>query len=70
MNLTSFGSHFKPPFFNNINPYMVYFESTQKILRENTRFIRNSESKREFFTKHSQVNIFLLGPFLALIFQF
>ena len=70
MNLTSFGSHFKPPFFNYINPYMVYFESTQKILRENTRFIRNSESKREFFTKHSQVNIFLLGPFLALIFQF
>ena len=70
MNLTSFGSRFKPPFFNNINPYMVYFESTQKILRENTRFIRNSESKREFFTKHSQVNIFLLSPFLALIFEF
>ena len=31
---------------------MVYFKDTQKILRENLRFIRNSESKREFFTKY------------------
>ena len=30
---------------------------------ENIRFTRNSESKREFFTKHSQVNIFLIEAF-------
>ena len=52
MNLTSSGSHSKPPFFNYIEPYMVYFENTQKILRENLRFTRNSGSKRDFFTKH------------------
>ena len=49
---------------------MVPFQNTQKILRENTRFTRNSESKREFFTKHPQVNIFWSRPFLALIFEF
>ena len=50
---------------------MVYFKDTQKILKENLRFIRNSESKGEFFTKYPQVKIFfLLGPFLVLIFEF
>ena len=42
---------------------MVPFQKTQKILRENTRFTRNSKSKREFFTKHPQVNIFLIEAF-------
>ena len=36
---------------------MVYFKDTEKILSENTRFTRNRESKRKFFTKHPQVNI-------------
>ena len=49
---------FQPPFSNYKKPYMVPFQNTQKILRENTRFTRNSESKMEFFTKHPQVNIF------------
>ena len=64
MNLSSFGSRSKSPFFNCIKPYMVYFKGD----RENPT--RNSESKREFFTKHAQVNIFCLGSFLALIFEF
>ena len=66
MNLTSSGSRSKPPFFNYIKPYMVYFKNAQKILRENLRFIRNSESKRDFFTKHSQVNFILIGTFFGL----
>ena len=58
MNPTSFGSRSKLLFFNYIKSYMVYFKHTQKILRENIRFTRNSESKKEFFIKHPQVNIF------------
>ena len=45
---------------------MVPFQNTQKILGENTRFTRNSESKREFFTKHAQVNYFLIEAFFNL----
>ena len=45
---------------------MVPFQNTQKNLRENTRFTRNSESKREFFTKHPQVNSFLIEAFSSL----
>ena len=37
-----------------------------KILRENTIFIRNNESKREFFTKHPQVNFLLIRTFSGL----
>ena len=48
----------------------IFQGETEKSLRENKRFTRNSESKREFFTKHAQVNIFCLGSFLALIFEF
>ena len=44
-------------------PYMISFQNTQKILRENIRFTKNSESKREFFTKYLQVNIFLIDAF-------
>ena len=33
---------------------------------ENIRFTRNSEPKREFFTKHPQVNIFLIEAFSGL----
>ena len=44
------------PYFHNIKPYMVTFQGTEKILRENLRFTRNSKSKREFFTKYPQVN--------------
>ena len=50
MNPTSSQSHSKPLFFNYIKSYMVAFQNTQKILRENLRFTKNSESKREFFT--------------------
>ena len=70
MNPTSSRSHSKPPFFQYKKPYMVPFQNIEKILKENKRFTRNNESKREFFTKHPQVNIFRLGPFLALIFEF
>ena len=45
---------------------MVHFQNTQKILRENIRFARNNESKREFFTKHPQVNFLLIGNFSGL----
>ena len=56
MNPTSSGSRSKPLFFNYIKPYMVPFQDTQKILGENLRFTRNSESKKELFTKHPQVD--------------
>ena len=42
---------------------MVPFQNTQKIIRENTKFMRNCESKREFVTKHPEVNIFLNEAF-------
>ena len=55
------------PYFLTIKkPYMVHFQNTQTILRENTRFDRNSESKKEFLTKHPQVNIFLVETFVGL----
>ena len=66
MTPTSPGSHFKPLIFNYINPYMVYFKHTRKILRKNLKFARNSESKREFFTKHPQVNFLLICAFSGL----
>ena len=66
MNPTSSGSHSKLQFFNYIKPYMVYLKNTQKILRENLRSTRNSESKRDFFTKHPQVNFLLIGTFFGL----
>ena len=71
MNPTSFGSHSKPLFSNYIKPYIVVFHNTQKILRENIRFTRNSESKREFFSQNILKSIFSdWGLFLALIFEF
>ena len=66
MTLTSTGSRCKPIFSHYIKPYIVPFQNTWKILRENTRFTRNSESKRKFFTKHPQVNIFLIETFSGL----
>ena len=68
-NFTSSWSHSKPPFLNYKKPYIVAFQKTQKILRENIRFTRNSESKMEFFTKHPQVNIFLIETFFGLNLQ-
>ena len=47
-NPTSYESHSKPLFSHYIKPYMTLFQNTEKILRENLKFIRNSESKREF----------------------
>ena len=64
-NPTLSGSHSKPLFYNYKKPYMVPFQDTEKIRRGNTRFTRNSESK-EFFTKYSQVNIFLIKTFSGL----
>ena len=43
---------FQTPIFSLYKAYMAPFQNTQKILKENLRFTRNSESKREFFTKH------------------
>ena len=51
-NLTSFRSRSKLLFSHYIKPYMTPFQNTEKILRENIRFTRYSESKREFFTKY------------------
>ena len=65
MNPTLSGSCSKPPFSNYIKPYTVSFQNTQKILKENIRFTRNSESKR-FFTKYLQDNIFLIKAFYGL----
>ena len=63
MNLTSSESYFKPLFSEYIKSYMVPFQNTQKILRENIRFTKNSESKKESFKKHPQVKIFLIKAF-------
>lgn len=69
INPTSFESHSKSPFSQYKKPYMVYFQKTQKILRENLKFTRSSESKREFFTKHPQVNFLLIRTFFGLDLQ-
>ena len=66
MNTTLSKSHSKPLFSHYIKPYMAAFQNTQKFLKENTRFIRNNESKTKFFTKHLQVNIFLIEAFSSL----
>ena len=66
INPTSFRSRSKPLFYNYKKSYMELFQNTQKILKDNTRFTRNSELKREFFTKHHQVNIFLIWAFFGL----
>ena len=65
MNPASSGSRSKPLFFNYIKPYMVPFQNTQKILRENLRFTRNIELKKESFTKHPEVNFYLIGAFFG-----
>ena len=65
-NLTSSVSCSNPSFFYYKKSYMILFQNTLKILRKNIRFTRNSELKREFFTKHSQVNIFLINAFSSL----
>ena len=51
-NPISSGSHSKNPFFYYKKLYIVHIQNKQKILRENTRFTKNSELKKEFFTKH------------------
>ena len=66
MNPTSLGNRSKPPCSNYIKSYIVAFQKTQKILRENKRFTRNSEPKREVFTKRPQVNFLLIGAFYGL----
>ena len=66
MNLKSSRSCSKPLFSHYIKPYMAPFQNTQKILREILRFTRNSESKRDFFTKHPQVNFILIRTFSGL----
>ena len=69
MNPTSPGNRSKPPFSQYKKPYMVPFQNTQKILKENLKFTRNDEPKREFFTKHPQVNFLLIGNFSGLDLQ-
>ena len=59
-NPTSCRSHSKPLFSRYIKPYMHLFKT---ILKENLRFTRNSESKREFFTKYFQVNFIVIETF-------
>ena len=63
MNPISSGSHSKPPFSQYKKPYMAHFQNIQKILRENLRSTRNSDSKNEFFTKHPQVNFISIETF-------
>ena len=48
---------------------MVPFQNTKKILRKNIRFARNIKSKKEFFTKYPQVNIFLIMTYFGLDLQ-
>ena len=48
---------------------MVPFQNTEKILKEKIRFARNSKSKKEFFTKYPQVNIFLIRTYFGLDLQ-
>ena len=57
-NPTAFRSRSKTPFSDYKKPYMVPFWKTQKILKENTRFTKNSESKREIFHKTSSSQYF------------
>ena len=55
------------PHFFTIKSHTWYiFKTTQNSRGKHARFARNSESKREFFTKHFQVNIFLIGTFSSL----
>ena len=68
-NPTSSESHSKPSFSQYKKLYMVPSQNTQKILRENLRFIRNSKSKKESFTKHPQVNFLLIVTFFGLDLQ-
>ena len=68
-NLTSSESYSKPSFSQYKKLYMVPSQNTQKILRENLSFTRNSESKREFFTKHPQVNFLLIVTLFGLDLQ-
>ena len=62
-NPTSFGSRSKPLFSHYIKPYMAPFQNTHKILRENLRFTRNSESKREFSQNILKLFLFDLDLF-------
>ena len=66
MNLTLFESCSKPPFSQYKIPYMVPFKNKHKTLRENLRFTRNNESKREFFTKHPKINFLLVETFFGI----
>ena len=55
------------PYFHTISSLTWYIlKDTQKSHGKTLRFIRNSESKREFFTKHSQVNFRLIKAFSGL----
>ena len=66
MNPTSSRSHSKPLFLHYKQPYMVYFQNTQKSHRKTLRFTKNSELKMKFFTKHHQVNFLLIRAFSGL----
>ena len=45
---------------------MVPFKNKHKTLRENLRFTRNNESKREFFTKNPKINFLLVETFFGI----
>ena len=66
VNSTSFESHSKPLFSYYKKSYMIPSQNTKNIPRENTRITKNTESNGEFFTKHPQVNIFLIETFYGL----
>ena len=57
---------FQTLIFFSIKSHTWYLQNIQKILRENLKFTRNSESKREIFTKHPQVNFLLIETFSSL----
>ena len=65
MNLTSFRSHSKPLFSQYKKPYMVPFQEIESG-GKHTTVTRNSELKREFFTKHPQVNFLLIKTLSSL----
>ena len=65
------GSHSKPLFSQYIKPFIAHFQNTQKILRENLRFIGAIVNQGGRFSQNILKSILSwLGPFLVLIFEF
>ena len=70
MNPTLSGDCSKPLFSHYKKPYMVYFQKHKNPTRKTLKFTKNSESKKSFSQNTLKSIFFLLGHFLALIFEF